>query len=165
MAVTGILAQSWRASEVDEPAGWAPPVERILRLWDTHHPVSPIVDVVLATLDFFGLTGERELPVPVDAWTRATTRLLRLVLLENVGRIGETVELLEPTINDFRSIGDRWGLAMTLSQRGAIQSLDGELVAALASWGGSRAPARRARRDRGRGVREHEDHRAADDAR
>lgn len=134
LAVTGILAHSWRNTDEDGPPGWVEPVERMLRLWDTHHPVDPIVDVVLATLGFFDLTGDRVIPEPADAWTRATTRLLRLVLLENVGRIGETVELLEPTIADFRSIGDRWGLAMSLSQRGSIQSLDGEFEAALASW-------------------------------
>lgn len=134
VAITGVLAQSWSTIDADEAPGWVDPVNRILRLWDTHRPASPVVDVVLATLDFLDLVGDRELPPPGDAWTRAMTRLLRLVLLENVGRIGETVDLIEPTIKDFRSIGDPWGLAMTLTQRAAIQSLDGELEAALASW-------------------------------
>ena len=134
LAVTGLLARSWRGADDDGPAPWIAPVERILELWDAHHPKDPVVDVVLAAMDFFDLTGERELPVPDDVWTRATTRLIRLVLLENIGRVGESVELLDPTIEDFRAVGDRWGVAMALSQRGMVQSLDGQFEAALDSW-------------------------------
>lgn len=133
LAITGILAQSWRDPD-DGEADWAAPVARILELWDAHRPADPMVDVVLAALDFFDLTGDREPRIPDDIWTRATSRLIRVVLLENIGRVGESVELLDPTIEDFRSIGDRWGVAMGLSQRGMIQSLDGDFEAALASW-------------------------------
>jgi tetratricopeptide (TPR) repeat protein len=83
---------------------------------------------------FFDVIGDRELPEVEDRWTRSMIAFMRLVLLDNEGRIGETVHLLEPAVQDFRELGDRWGLAMTLSQLGMVRSLEGRFEEALTSW-------------------------------
>lgn len=132
LSITGVLVRSQFAA--GEDAAWRPQVDRILELWDAHRPDHPIVHVVLATMDFLGVLGDRVRPEPTDVWTRASTNLVRLVLLDNAGRIGELVELIDPTIAEFRDIGDRWGTAMALSQRATIESLDGRYEEALASW-------------------------------
>lgn len=133
LSLTGVLVMGSR-EERDQPIPWQEPVERILRLWDTHHPKDQFVDIVLATMAFFDVIGDRELPPPSDRWTESMINLMQLVLLDNEGRVGEIDELLQPTIDGFRELGDRWGLAMALSQQGMVQSLDGHFEAAMASW-------------------------------
>jgi len=109
-------------------------VDTILALWDEHHPDDPIVDLVMATVEFFGRLGDRELPEPTDLWTRASRTLMRLVLLDNAGRIGETVDMVDDAIADFRRLGDRWGLATTIAHRGLIASYEGRFDDAVAAW-------------------------------
>lgn len=133
LSLTGILVLAGHENP-DHVPEWQEPVDRILAIWDAHHPEHQVVDIVLATMAFFGVTGDRELPRANDRWTRATINLMQIVMLDNEGRVGEIVELLEPTINDFRELGDRWGLAMALSQQGMVHSLDGRFAEALASW-------------------------------
>ena len=41
---------------------WQGPVDRILAIWDAHHPEHQVVDIVLATMAFFDVIGDRELP-------------------------------------------------------------------------------------------------------
>jgi predicted ATPase/DNA-binding SARP family transcriptional activator len=133
LSLTGILVLASHEDHERDPA-WQGPVDRILELWDAHHPEHQVVDVVLATMAFFDVIGDRQLPRADDRWTRSMINLMQLVMLDNEGRVGEIVDLLEPTIEDFRELGDRWGLAMTLSQQGMVQSLDGKYEEALASW-------------------------------
>jgi hypothetical protein len=103
-------------------------------VWDAHHPQHQVVDIVLATMAFFDVIGDRELPTPDDPWTDSMINLMQLVLLDNEGRVGEMVELLEPTIDGLRELGDRWGLAMALSQQAMVQSLDANYEDALVTW-------------------------------
>ena len=132
LSLTGILVLA--NQDRDAAPAWHGPVNRILDLWDTHHPEHQVVDLVLATMAFFDVIGDRELPEVEDRWTRSMIAFMRLVLLDNEGRIGETVHLLEPIVQDFRELGDRWGLAMTLSQLGMVRSLEGRYEEALGSW-------------------------------
>ena len=133
LSLTGILVVASHGQS-DSPADWQGPVDHILELWDAHHPQHQIVDIVLATMAFFDVMGDRELLRPGDRWTQSMINLMQLVLLDNEGRVGELDELLDPTIEGFRELGDRWGLAMALSQLGMVQSLDGKYEEALASW-------------------------------
>jgi len=132
LSLTGILVMA-NQDRNTEPA-WQGPVDRILGLWDTHRPEHQVVDLVLATMSFFDVIGDRQLREVEDRWTRSMISFMRIVLLDNEGRIGETVHLLGPIVQDFRELGDRWGLAMSLSQQGMVQSLRGEFQEALASW-------------------------------
>ncbi|MFC5677599.1 BTAD domain-containing putative transcriptional regulator [Aeromicrobium endophyticum] len=132
LGIAGILAASQFDTGPD--AAWREPVGRVLALWDEHEPDHPVVHVVMAAIDFFGVAGGRTLDRRDDPWTRAMIDLLRIVMLDNSGRLSESVELIDPVIEAFREIGERWGLAMGLTQRATIQSIDGDVEAALASW-------------------------------
>jgi predicted ATPase/DNA-binding SARP family transcriptional activator len=132
LSVTGLLAESQFGMGDDAP--WRGPVARILEVWDEHHPDDPGVHVVLSALDFFDVGGDRTIDIGDDPWTRAMVDLMRIAMLDNAGRLSESVDLIDPMIETFRTIGDRWGLAMALSQRALIESLDGDAERALGSW-------------------------------
>jgi predicted ATPase/DNA-binding SARP family transcriptional activator len=132
VSATGLLAENQFGVGPDAP--WRASVERILAVWDEHRPDDPIVHVVLSALEFFDLVGDRVIEVGDDRWTRAMIDLMRVAMLDNAGRLGESVELIDPMIETFRAIGDRWGLAMALSQRALLESLDGDADRALGSW-------------------------------
>ena len=132
LGIAGILSTT--QFDVGPDAAWRVPADRILALWDEHRPDHPVVHVVLATMDTLDAVGERDIDLGDDPWTLAMVDLMRVVLLDNAGRLSESVELIGPTIEAFRRIGDRWGLAMSLTQQATIQSLDGDVEDALASW-------------------------------
>jgi hypothetical protein len=117
-----------------ESRDWRGLVDDILELWDRHHPDDPFVVLVVATLEHFGLTGQRVLPAPSDVWTRSVLGLSRLVLAENAGEAGRNTELLDATIAGYRACGDGWGLATALGVKGMLEAYDGELDRAAASW-------------------------------
>ncbi len=132
LGIAGILAATQFDTGPD--AAWREPVDRVLALWDAHEPDHPVVHVVMAAIDHFGAAGGRVLALGDDPWTRAMIDLLRIVMLDNSGRLSESVGLVGPVIDAFRAIGDRWGLAMALTQRATVEALDGDVEAALASW-------------------------------
>ena len=132
LAIAGILEATQFATGPD--AAWRERVDRVLRIWDEHRPDHPFVHVVLATMEFLEVTDGRELDLGDDRWTLAMIDLMRTVLLDNAGRLDESVELIGPVIEAFRDLGDLWGLAMALSQRAVIESLDGDVERSLASW-------------------------------
>ncbi|MGP3968683.1 BTAD domain-containing putative transcriptional regulator [Streptomyces sp. 6N223] len=74
----------------------------------------------------------------LDPWARAMLRLMRAAILENEGDpVGELTEL-EAAVAAFREVGDRWGLAMTLTQLGELHTRRGEAGPALATLGEAR---------------------------
>jgi hypothetical protein len=113
---------------------WKPGVQHVLDLWDEHHPDDPFTAVVMATMAFFEVTGERALPEATDEWTRSMVKLMRVVLLENAGRVSESADQIEGIIKGFRSCGDEWGVAMALSTRAQLEAYDGDIEQALATW-------------------------------
>jgi len=116
------------------PLPWQGNVDRMLELWDAHHPSDPLVDVVFATMRFFDVVGDREQPEVTDRWALSMIDLATIVLLENDGRVDEIVPLIAGTIEGFTAIGDRWGLATSLAQRGLIEAYDGDFAGAMSSW-------------------------------
>ncbi|WP_159085905.1 BTAD domain-containing putative transcriptional regulator [Aeromicrobium chenweiae] len=132
LALSGLLLTS--QFDTSDTAAWREPAGRLLALWDEHQPDDPLVHLVLATMGHLGVTGDRVLPVPEDPWTRAMIDLMRVVMLDNAGRVGETVDVISSTIDAFRELGDQWGLAMALTQQATVQTLDGDVDGALASW-------------------------------
>jgi hypothetical protein len=130
LALSAVGALVLRRTGVDLQALLA----RILAIYDEHRPDDSFTVVVLATLRFFGVTGERELPEPADPWTRAMVGLVQVVLNENAGQLDESGPLLDDTIDGFRACGDSWGLATVLSTRGMREAADGDFDRAQATW-------------------------------
>jgi predicted ATPase/DNA-binding SARP family transcriptional activator len=108
-------------------------VDEILELYDTGEAHGPYVDMAMATIDFFGNLGDRELVPPTDPWTRAAILLMRVVLMDNAGTLGGVADQLDEAIEGFREVGDRWGLATSMGQRATLESYAGRADAALAT--------------------------------
>lgn len=109
-------------------------VAKILELADSGEATSPLVDLALHVIDHFGMSGGRVPPTPADPWTQAAVCLARVFLLDNAGVQSDTRPLLDEAIDGFRAVGDRWGLATAISQRGTFEACEGETEAALRSW-------------------------------
>lgn len=106
-------------------------VDEILGLYDTGEAHGPYVDMAMATIDFFGKLGDRELVPPTDPWTRAAIVLMRVVLMDNAGTLGGATDQLDEAIEAFRAVGDRWGLATAMGQRATLEAYAGDADAAL----------------------------------
>ena len=108
-------------------------VDEILALYDTGEAKGPYVDMAMATIDFFGNLGDRTLTPPTDPWTRAAIVLMRVVLMDNAGTLGGATDQLDEAIEEFRAVGDRWGLATAMGQRATLEAYAGDADAALAT--------------------------------
>ena len=62
-----------------------------------------------------------------DAWVRATVPFVRVQMAENDGDLAKMRTALDEAIAAFTKVGDRWGLATTLSERSSLLILDGDL--------------------------------------
>jgi predicted ATPase/DNA-binding SARP family transcriptional activator len=116
-----------------DDAGARALVGGILADWDAHAPDDPVTAVVMATLEYSGLTGGRVLPVPADLATRSMIGLIRLVRMEN-GGLPVDRALLAATIDGFRRAGGGWGLAASLGVLGTVRSYDGDFAGAIEAW-------------------------------
>jgi len=110
---------------------WQPLVDRILELWDAHHPDDAMTVVILTVVQFFGLTGDREIPEPADLWVRSVISMMQLAMKENTGDIEGLDQGLADTVAGFRASGDHWGLAASLSLQGTFAAYEGRFDVAL----------------------------------
>ncbi|MET7671351.1 BTAD domain-containing putative transcriptional regulator [Micromonospora luteifusca] len=85
---------------------------------DAGHPVSALLEPVLALIADDVVEGpamiDRQLSHP-DSWTRAMLRLMRAFLQANHGNIGGARDDLLAAVDGFRTLGERWGWAMSLT--------------------------------------------------
>jgi hypothetical protein len=66
-----------------------------------------------------------------DPWVRAASRMMRANLAENNGEIELIRSDTAAGIEEFRRIGDRWGLAGCLSTYARLCTVDGDLAGAV----------------------------------
>jgi predicted ATPase/DNA-binding SARP family transcriptional activator len=69
-----------------------------------------------------------------DAWVRAAVHVLSANLAENDGDIDTMRSEATTALAEFSTIGDRWGLAGTLSSLALVRTLDGDLEGALGAY-------------------------------
>jgi predicted ATPase len=62
-----------------------------------------------------------------DPWVRATAPFVRVQLTENEGDIDGMSVALDEALHAFGEVGDRWGLAATLSELSSLRILRGDL--------------------------------------
>jgi predicted ATPase/DNA-binding SARP family transcriptional activator len=62
-----------------------------------------------------------------DPWVRATAPFVRVQLTENDGDLDGMRIALDESLEAFGSLGDRWGLAITLSELSTLRVLTGDL--------------------------------------
>ncbi|MFJ5721662.1 AfsR/SARP family transcriptional regulator [Streptomyces sp. NPDC093149] len=73
-----------------------------------------------------------EAPAEPEPWTRSFGLLVRGLLAMHTGDVTHAKGLLTRARTGFEELGERWGLAITLSTLGSILRLSGELSGALA---------------------------------
>ncbi|MGH3499938.1 MAG: BTAD domain-containing putative transcriptional regulator [Nocardioidaceae bacterium] len=69
-----------------------------------------------------------------DAWTRAATRMFRANAAENEGDVAQIRADVGIALAEFEELGDRWGLASTLTAYANLQMLDGNLEEAIEAY-------------------------------
>ncbi len=62
-----------------------------------------------------------------DPWIRAGAQMARAQIAENDGDVDATRAHLAAALEGYRTVGDRWALALTLTSWGALRTLDGAL--------------------------------------
>ena len=68
-----------------------------------------------------------------DPWVRATVPFVRVQITENEGDMEGMAAALDEAIRAFAEVGDRWGLATTMSELSGLRILDGDLDGAEAA--------------------------------
>lgn len=69
-----------------------------------------------------------------DPWTRAAMRAFRAAIAENRGDLVSMRAEVDRALREFRPLGDRWGLATTLTSQAYLLTLDGDLERAGAAY-------------------------------
>ncbi|MFG2044778.1 BTAD domain-containing putative transcriptional regulator [Dactylosporangium sp. NPDC048998] len=102
------------------------------------HPFVELIEpVVLLFRDDSERGGEiirRRLDGSVDPWTRAMLLSILGHLHENDGDIDGMVRELNASAAEFRRVGERWGLAMTLASVADAHARRGDFAAAIAHF-------------------------------
>jgi hypothetical protein len=69
-----------------------------------------------------------------DEWLAAASWLMEAGAAENDGNIGETAVAAATALDQFRSLGERWGLSTALRAVGNLRVIDGDLDGAVAAF-------------------------------
>jgi predicted ATPase/DNA-binding SARP family transcriptional activator len=111
--------------------------ERLDGLDVRKHPLLAMVRPVFAWLA--GRTGEVNRLVEQaadidDPWVAATVRMARANFAENDGNIAQMTEDVDAAVTAFRGLGDRWGMSGALRIRARLDTLLGDLDAAVTAY-------------------------------
>ncbi|MCW2523835.1 MAG: transcriptional regulator, winged helix family, partial [Frankiales bacterium] len=110
------------------------------RLLEVDAQLSPMVSLLRSIMAFFagddeGLTRLLEESLREgDPWVQAASLMFRAHFWENKGEVERMVADAEKSFELFTAIGDRWGLASTLSTLAMAHTLGGELDAAISEY-------------------------------
>ena len=69
-----------------------------------------------------------------DPWVRAVMRMLGAAMAENFGDVEVTRANVDTAFEEFSVLGDRWGLATVVAMKAQLQTYDGDLEGAIASY-------------------------------
>ncbi len=100
----------------------------------------PSMALIRPAVAYFAEDGERtrrfaaETLDGTDPWAQAATRMFLGMLAENEGDVATMREQTELAMAQFRALGERWGLASTLRNLGAVYLLDGRLDEATEAY-------------------------------
>jgi predicted ATPase/DNA-binding SARP family transcriptional activator len=105
----------------------------------------PMLSILKPTLMMFSGRAEKvgalidEAVQVDDPWVHAAALMFRAGVAENDGNVESMRIDLADSLAAFRVIGDRWGLSTVLAMLGSLQTLDGDLDAAIGSFLEARA--------------------------
>ena len=69
-----------------------------------------------------------------DPWARAVLLFMRAAIAENDGDVDTLRRDSHDSYEQFAQIGDRWGMAITLSALGGVLMMDGDLTGAIGAF-------------------------------
>ena len=69
-----------------------------------------------------------------DPWVRAVMLMLGAAMAENFGHVDVTRANVDTAFEEFTALGDRWGLATVVAMKAQLQTYDGDLEGAIASY-------------------------------
>ncbi|WP_169806912.1 BTAD domain-containing putative transcriptional regulator [Actinomadura macra] len=135
VAVAHALATTETISRPDEAQATLDQIRKALEnAAPGTHPILEMAWLVLAigsgdriAPDMLGVPDER-----ADPWSRSLVLLVRGVLAMNTGHATEATRLLSRALTGFEEVGERWGLAITLSTLHAATRRAGEPAGAPA---------------------------------
>lgn len=96
--------------------------------------------VNLAQIAWFAGNNERAERFAADAvqkddpWIRGAVRAFRAAMAENLGDVESMQQEIDEAYREFEQVGDRWGLASALNNRGMLRTYDGDLDGAIADY-------------------------------
>jgi predicted ATPase/DNA-binding SARP family transcriptional activator len=139
-AAYSLNAVAWYGSQADDLIPSIDEIASRLMDADTGPSDDPVLAIVKPMLLLFS-----ENPEPAsalidaavasdDPWVHAAALMFRANIAESFGEIEAMRADLAASLEAFRVIGDRWGLATVLSMIGGLRTLDGELDAAVESY-------------------------------
>ena len=101
------------------------------------HPVMALLDTVVALLgddmDAGAAARAHALEHP-DPWVHAMVRFMGAAMAENSGDQRGYRDELDAALTGFRQVGDRWGIAMCLTQSAGLSLLDGDRTGAIEAY-------------------------------
>jgi tetratricopeptide (TPR) repeat protein len=148
-AVTSAMAQASQPAEQPAGTGPQPPpragplpgppglAERLDALDIGRYPLAALVRVAYAT---FGKDTERtrvyidQALASPDPWITAATQLVSAAIAENEGRLDDMRAASARALEEFRALGERWGLSGALRSLGTALMIDGDLDGAAAAF-------------------------------
>jgi tetratricopeptide (TPR) repeat protein len=112
---------------------------RGLRVGDwSQHPLLALLEPIATVLsgdDDGAFALLRDMPEPADPWSRATRHFVTAMLHENAGHFDDHRHSLKLALEGYREVGERWGLATTLSSTGDLRLADGDLDGSAEAYG------------------------------
>jgi predicted ATPase/tetratricopeptide (TPR) repeat protein len=102
---------------------------------EARHPVAALLVPALALIedDVAALAEEERRPEHPDPWTRAVTRLLRAFLRANHGQLDSALDDFTAAVEGFRAVGERWGLATSLTWLANVRTVQEDPAGAVAA--------------------------------
>jgi predicted ATPase/DNA-binding SARP family transcriptional activator len=128
---------TWDIELVREPLTAA--IARLEQGWGTdyaaYHPLVALADPIMALYDGDSDRAlrqfERYMTVP-DPWMRAMARVYRASYLSNLGQMDGVEADCRTAVEEFRALGDKWGMALALAQLAEFTELHGDHDASIA---------------------------------
>jgi len=141
----GIFAMASFFGGPEVPGGGVPPepvdlAETVRTLGEIDFGRRPLGVLLRAAVAYFA--GDRELAdrylaagiASDDPWLRAAMLMFSASLAENEGDLAVMRETLPIALDEFRTLGERWGLGGTLRSLGQLRMYDGDLAGARAAY-------------------------------
>ncbi|MEN3358815.1 MAG: hypothetical protein V7637_2797 [Mycobacteriales bacterium] len=135
--INSLISETSGADAGDQMTKLAAVGDRLEGIDSSRRPLlallKPLVAFLTGREDRFDRLHDEALASP-DRWVRAMTWMLSAGWAENSGDIVRLRSAVAAAVAEFRGIGERWGLAGSLTSQARLSTLDGDLAGATAAY-------------------------------